>query len=179
MLSQSPVSVPFQVSLPWCGRKPEPLQACAKLCIPCPALLRCLCLLTFWLSFKNNCKKSKAFAMTRPGGGAIEGDSFGQQEIEINPSIWITTSTAGAVQQQSKWKRERGSCGGSSKVPVIIINNNNNDDKNMKQQHHLLILWPLWLAVTEQLLFRLLPCPAPPPGASLSFVWLAIWQAAG
>lgn len=142
MLSQSPVSVPFQVSLPWCGRKPEPLQACAKLCLPCPALLLCLCLLTFWLSFKNNCKKSKAFAMTRPGGGAVGGDSFGQQEIEINPSIWITTSTAGAAQQQRARER-RGSCGGSSKVPVIIINNNKNDNKNMKQQHHLLTLWPL------------------------------------
>lgn len=79
--------------------------------LPC-SLLLCLCLLTFWLSFKNNCKKSKAFAMTRPGGGAVEGDSFGQQEIEINPSIWITTSTAGAAQQQSK--REKGVAAGAA-----------------------------------------------------------------
>lgn len=43
--------------------------------------------------------------MTRPRGGGEGGGSFGQQEIEINPSIWITTSTAGAAQQQSKRKR--------------------------------------------------------------------------
>lgn len=181
MLSQSQFQFQSKSVRPWCGRKPEPLQACAKLCLPCcsPALHL---VVDFLVILQKQLQKVKSICHDQTKRRRSSRRRFVWSTGNWNQSInmdYNKHSRGGTAAEQ-----ERGGGVAAGAVPRCQSSSSTTTTATTRTWSSNIICWLCghfdWQALNS---FCSASCPAPPhpfpPGASLSFVWLAIWQAAG